>query len=161
MNTISEKMADKSIKKQLGVNKKAYFDYEIQEKIEAGLMLTGAEVKACRAGKVNLKGSYVAILEDGPYVMDLHITKYEFLDDKSYDAKVKRKLLLNRKEITRLEKAEKEAGMAIIPTELYLKNGLIKLEIAFGKGKKLHDKRQSIKNRESDRQIARTIKNLR
>jgi SsrA-binding protein len=147
--------------RQIAANKKAYFDYEIGDKLEAGIMLSGAEVKACRAGKVNMKGSYVAILSDGPYVMDLHITKYEFLDDKGYEPKQKRKILLNKKEIGAVSKAEKESGVAIIPTQMYFKNGLIKIEIGFAKGKKLHDKRNSIKNKDLNRQISRTLKNLR
>ena len=129
-------------------NKKAFFDYEILEKFEAGMILSGAEVKAIRAGKANLKGSYVAILSDGPYVFELHISEYDKRSDKViYNPIQKRKLLLNKKEIETLVKIEKTSGLTIVPTKIYFKRGLIKLEIAVGKGKKNYDKRNALKQK--------------
>lgn len=141
-------------------NKKAFFDYEIDEKIEAGIILTGPEVKSVRNGRVNLKGSYVAILSDGPYVIDMHISEYANAvnEQKNYNVKQKRKLLLNAKEIKKLQQIEKTGGLSVVPTKIYFKRGLIKLEIAVAKGKKLHDKRNSLKNKDQERQINRTLK---
>lgn len=141
-------------------NKKAFFDYDIQEKIEAGIILTGPEVKSVRNGRANLKGSYVAVLSDGPYVMDLHISAYEPANVAGYEPKAKRKLLLNKKEIKKLEDIEKATGLTIIPTNLYFKKGLIKLEIAIAKGKKLYDKRNSLKNKAQNLDIKRAIKHF-
>jgi SsrA-binding protein len=139
-------------------NKKAYFDYEIQDKLEAGLILTGPEVKSVRDGRVNLKGSYVAVLSDGPYVMDMHISEYAQAGLKHYEPKSKRKLLLNKKEIEKLLQIEKTGGLAVVPTKIYFKKGLIKLEIAVGKGKKMHDKRNSIKKSAQKIEIQRALK---
>lgn len=139
-------------------NKKATFDYEILNTFEAGIMLSGPEVKSIRLGRANLKGSYVAVLTDGPYVMDLHISDFTPAAQKNYNPTAKRKLLLNRKEIEQLEKAEKTSGLAIIPLKLYAKKGLFKLEIAIAKGKKLHDKRQSLKSKSQNIEIKRALK---
>ena len=139
-------------------NKKAYFDYDIQDKLEAGLILTGPEVKSVRNGRVNLKGSYVAVLSDGPYVIDMHINEYPQAALKHYEPKSKRKLLLNKKEIEKLLQIEKTGGLAVIPTKIYFKKGLIKLEIAVGKGKKMHDKRNSMKKSAQKIEIQRALK---
>jgi SsrA-binding protein len=141
-------------------NKKATFDFEILERLETGMMLSGAEVKSIRAGRASLKGSYVAVLSDGPYVMDLHISEYTPAGLKGYDPTKKRKLLLNKKEIEKLEKAEKTSGLAIVPLKLYAKKGLFKLEIAIAKGKKLHDKRQSLKSKSQNLEIKRALKHF-
>lgn len=139
-------------------NKKATFDYEIIEVFEAGIMLSGPEVKSIRLGRASLKGSYVALLSDGPYVMDMHIADFMPAAQKSYNPTAKRKLLLNKKEIDQLEKAEKTSGLAIVPLKLYTKRGLFKLEIAIAKGKKLHDKRQSLKSKSQNIEIQRALK---
>lgn len=151
---------EKQARKSICSNKKAFFDYEILEKFEAGMILSGAEVKACRGGKASLKGSYVAILSDGPYVIDMNISKYEFLSDQKYDPKARRKILLNKDEIEELSRAEKAGGLAVVPLELYLKRGLIKLEVAIVKGKKFRDKRATIKKRETDIEISRALKHF-
>jgi len=139
-------------------NKKAYFDYEVLEEMVAGLMLKGSEVKSIRAGKVNLKGSYVSVLEDGPYVSSMHISPYEPANIPSYDPIRKRKILLNKREIDKLIGAEKTAGLSVIPLKLFFKKGLIKMKIGICKGKKNRDKRASIKQRGQDREINRAMK---
>lgn len=144
----------------LAKNKKAFFDYEIVDQYEAGIMLKGYEVKAIRNGQVNLKGSYVLVAEDAAYVSGMHIGQYESANVADYDPTARRKLLLNRSELNKLVRAESEAGLTIVPLEMYLKKGLIKLKIAVVKGKKTRDKRQTIKRREDDRRIGRIMKNF-
>jgi SsrA-binding protein len=139
-------------------NKKAFHDYEILEQFEAGIKLAGYEVKSIRRSAVQMKGGYVAILTDGPYVMGVHITPYKYAHEHHIDPVIKRKLLLNAKEIAKLAKAEQTAGLTIVPLELYSKRGLIKLKIAIGRGKKLHDKRNSIKERDNQRIIGRLMR---
>lgn len=150
---------EKPTSSEIAKNKKAYFDYEILDEYEAGIMLKGYEVKSVRAGKVNLKGSRVSVLSDGSaYVMDMHISPYEQAGLKEYHPAEKRKLLLNRKEIEKLEDAENTAGLTIVPLKMYFKKGLIKLKIAVVKGKKTIDKRAKIKGKDQDIDIQRALK---
>jgi SsrA-binding protein len=154
----------KEKKKQdwIAKNKKAFHDYEILEEIEAGIILTGPEVKSIRAGKVNLKGSFVSILNDGKvYVNGMHVSPYNFADNTKYDEVRRRELLLNRGEIERFAKATNEAGVSIIPTRVYLKKGLVKLAISLARGKKKHDKRHDLKRKSQQREIDRSLKNFR
>jgi len=146
--------------KQIARNKKAYFDYEIIEEFETGVVLKGYEVKSVKSGRVNLKGAHVSVFSDGPYVMDMHIGSYPMADLKDYHPKKKRKLLLKSKEIDKIRKAETTAGLAIIPLTVYLKGGLVKLKIAICRGKKRHDKRQALKRKAQDRQVERAIRNM-
>lgn len=139
-------------------NKKAYFEYEILEEFEAGIVLVGPEVKSIRRSQVQMKGSYVALLQDGAYVVGMHISPYKFANHQEIEPTRKRKLLLNAKEIEKMESAEKTVGQTIIPLSIYSKQGLIKIKVAIVKGKKLHDKRQTIKEREQNRQIKRVLK---
>lgn len=140
-------------------NKKAYHDYQIIEEFEAGINLLGAEVKSIRAGRVQMKGSYVALLSDeAPYLVGLHISPYAYSHDRNLDPVRRRKLLLNKKEIVKLQRIEKETGTAIIPLEIYPKRGLIKVKIAIARGKKLFDKRQSLKSKAEKRKIDQTLK---
>lgn len=145
---------------EFGRNKKAYHDYELIEEFEAGIALLGPEVKSLRRGRVQLKGSYVAILTDGPYAMGIHITAYPFAH-KPLDPLRKRKLLLNQKEIDKLQRAEQTSGLTIVPLAFYDRNGLIKLKIAIGKGRKLHDKREKMKQNTIIRQTERIVKQYR
>ncbi len=145
---------------EFGRNKKAYHDYELLEEFEAGISLLGQEVKSVRRGRVQLKGSYVAILSDGPYTMGIHITPYPFAH-KPVDPVRKRKLLLNQKEIDKLQKAEQTSGLSIIPLALYDRKGLIKLKIAIAKGRKMHDKREKMKQDTMNRQVDRIVKQFR
>ena len=143
----------------LAQHKKAFHDYEIIEEIEAGLVLTGPEVKSIRRGRLNLKGSYVVILQDqAPWVVGMHVTPYSFADNRNYDEVRRRKLLLNRTEIDKLEKAVKTAGVSIVPTRVYVKKGMIKMAIAIARGKKSHDKRHDLKKKDQNREIERSIK---
>ncbi|PIQ78803.1 SsrA-binding protein [Candidatus Peregrinibacteria bacterium CG11_big_fil_rev_8_21_14_0_20_41_10] len=139
-------------------NKKAYRDYEILEEFEAGVKFMGPEVKSVRRGLIQMGGSYVALLTDGPYVMGIHISPYKFSHDRNLDPTRKRKLLLNQKEINAIQKAESTSGLTIIPLEFYPKGGLIKLKIAIAKGRKQHDKRQVLKEKDVNRRIDRTLK---
>lgn len=145
-------------------NKKAYFDYVILEKFEAGLMLSGQEVKALRTRGISLSGTYIIIRQDkaGPaeaFWVGANIPPYQPLNaDKSYDAKKDRKLLLNKEEIRYLLGKSKEKGLTLVPLSVYTKRRKIKLEFGLAKGKKKFDKRESIKKREVDRHIRNELK---
>lgn len=140
-------------------NKKAYFNYEILEKFEAGLVLIGQEVKSIRTGKISINGSYVVIRGEEAYLIGANIPPYQprnAPDD--YDSQKARKLLLERKEINYLIGKSKTKGFSFIPLKIYDKNAKIKLEFGIGKGKKKFDKRETIKKRTSQREINRELK---
>lgn len=140
-------------------NKKAYYNYEILDEYEAGIILTGQEVKSIRAGKVSLKGSYVILKGEEVYLVGATISPYQPKNTSSdYDPERFRKLLLNKKEIKQLIGKNKEKGLALIPLKIYTKHARIKLAFGIGKGKKKTDKRETIKRREVDRDIEREIK---
>ncbi len=144
--------------KSIAKNKKAYFDYEILEDFEAGIMLRGHEVKAARAGKVNLKGSHVIVKDEGVFVQGMHVGMYEQANLTSYDPYRPRQILLHAKERDQLVRAENESGSTVIPLEMYLKKGLIKLKIGIVRGKKKHDKRHGLKQKSQDRDVQRALK---
>ena len=138
----------------LSNNKKAYYDFEILDKIEAGLVLTGPEVKSAKAGQIDLKGSYVSLTSEGEaYLTKAHIAHYRpaATYQRDYDPDQNRKLLLKKRDLERLIGKSVEAGTTIIPLRAYIKNGYIKVEIAVARGKKKHDKRESIKKRDFER----------
>ena len=140
-------------------NKKAYFNYEILEKFEAGLALLGHEVKSLRAGHGSLIGSYVTIKLGGVFLVGALISPYqEGNTPESYDPRRPRRLLLNKKEITELINKTAKTGLTIVPLALYNKGRRLKLELALVRGKKKHDKRQTINKREADRTIGRVLK---
>ena len=140
-------------------NKKAKFSYEIQHTLNAGIQLNGTEIKSIRNNEANIKDAYCIILENELYVKNMHIAKYKMSMIEKYDSKRDRKLLLNRSEINKVQKMIQEKGMSVIPTKLFIsEKGFAKLEIGIGKGKKLFDKRETIKKRESKIEIARTKK---
>jgi len=143
----------------LAENKKALFDYEILEKYEAGLELSGQEVKSAKAGQIALKGSYVTFHNGKAYVLNMHITKYKpagaLLD---YDPTHTRQLLLHKKEIAYLQGKSMERGLTIVPLRVYTKQRLLKIEIAVARGKKTHDKRAVLKERDIKREINKIIK---
>ncbi|MGB4207713.1 MAG: SsrA-binding protein SmpB, partial [Smithellaceae bacterium] len=139
-------------------NKTAHRDYEITDTYEAGIVLTGTEVKALRAGKANLKDSYAVVNDDEIFLREMHIGHYEHGNRYNHDPLRPRKLLLHRREIRRLYGKSREKGLSLIPLRLYFKNSVVKVEIGVGKGKKLHDRRQDIKRREERRDISRTFK---
>ena len=139
-------------------NKKAYFDYFIEDTYEAGIALVGSEVKSIRLGQVNIKDTFCSVKGDEVFVMNMHIKPYEKGSYYNVDAKRPRKLLLHRREIDKLRGAVAQKSYTIVPTKIYFKDGLVKLEIGLAKGKELHDKRKSIAEKEVKREIQRTIK---
>ncbi|MBI2437010.1 MAG: SsrA-binding protein SmpB [Candidatus Magasanikbacteria bacterium] len=140
------------------IHKKAHFDYEILEKFEAGLILTGQEVKSIRAKQIKLTGSFVTIHNDEAFLTNAHIPLYTHAIAKDYDPTHSRKLLLKIKEIRYLRGKLQEKGLTIVPLSIYTKGRTIKLEIGIGKGKKKYDKRRVIKDRESKREMGRILK---
>lgn len=140
--------------KLVAENRKARFDYSIEDTYEAGLELRGSEVKSIRQGDVNLKDSYVAIADGQAYLQNAHISPYRASSYMNHIPERKRKLLLNRAELDKLKRAIEERGYTCVPLKLYFKCGWAKVEIALAKGKKAADKRQSIKGRDAARELA-------
>ena len=139
-------------------NKRARHDYHILEHWEAGLVLTGTEVKSLRDGKANLSDAY-AIVKDGEvYLLNLHISPYDKGNQFNHEPTRTRKLLLHRKEIRRMIGAVERQGLTLVPLELYFKKGIAKVQLALGKGKKLHDKRDDEKRRDDEREMARAVR---
>jgi SsrA-binding protein len=141
-------LAQQSDIKILSDNRSAGHDYLLSDRYEAGLVLTGTEVKAAKTGKVQLKESYAEITEGEAFLVNAHISEYSHGNLMNHMPVRRRKLLLHRGEIEKLRAETRERGLTIVPTKLYLKGGRIKVEIAVGKGKKFHDKREAIKAKE-------------
>ncbi|WP_319268782.1 SsrA-binding protein SmpB [uncultured Draconibacterium sp.] len=140
-------------------NRKASFNYELIERFVAGIKLVGTEIKSIRNGKVNLTDSYCTLINGEMYVINLHIAEYEMGTINNHIAKRDRKLLLNKKEIEKLDKKVKESGLTIVPTKLFVNDrGLAKLEIALARGKKTYDKRETLKSKDAKRDIDRAMK---
>ncbi|TSC91095.1 MAG: SsrA-binding protein [Parcubacteria group bacterium Licking1014_17] len=140
-------------------NPKANFDYQILETYEAGIILKGFEVKSIKGGKVSLRGAYVKILNGEPFLVGAIVSPYQPGNTPpDYDQQRNRKLLLNKKELNYLIGKSAEKGLALVPVKIYGKQGLVKLEIGVGKGKKKFDKRETIAKRESKRKIERLLK---
>jgi SsrA-binding protein len=139
-------------------NKKAYHEYFIEEKLEAGMVLQGTEVKSLRAGTVNLTDSFMLIREGEAFLHNLHISPYDFGNRANHQPDRQRKLLLHSKEISRLYGRVREQGYSVIPLRLYFKNGLVKVEIGLAKGKKLYDKREDLKKKDTQREISQALK---
>ena len=140
-------------------NPTAYHNYEIIQKIEAGIVLYGTEIKSIRAGKVNLKDSYASIERNGEiYVYSMHISPYDFGNIYNKDPMRPKKLLLNRKEINKLVGEVSKKGYTLVPISLYFKGNFVKLELGIGRGKKLYDKREDLKKKEAERKIDRYMK---
>lgn len=144
--------------KVLAQNKKAFHEYFIEDKYECGIVLVGTEVKSIRAGRVNLKDSYVKIKGGEAFVIGMHISPYEKGNIFNRDPFRERKLLLHKAELRRLARASQEQGFSIIPLSMYLKDGLVKMEIATAKGKKLYDKRESLAKRDAEREMERKLR---
>ena len=143
----------------LAGNKKAYFDYFVEDTFEAGIELVGTEVKSLRAGKANLKDAYAQITKTAElYVYNLHISPYEQGNQFNHEPLRPRRLLLHRAEIRRLIGKVKEKGYALIPLKLYFTHGLVKMELALATGKKLYDKRQTMAEKDAKREMDRTLK---
>ncbi|MBI3337654.1 MAG: SsrA-binding protein SmpB [Candidatus Staskawiczbacteria bacterium] len=142
----------------LSENKKAYYDYEILEKFEAGLVLQGQEVKSIKGGHISLTGSYIVFRQEEPYLIGAKIPAWQPKNaPEDYNPERLRKLLLNEKEINRLLGKSNERGFSIIPLKVYTKNGRVKLEFGIARGKKKYDKKEKIKKREADREINRAL----
>ena len=139
-------------------NPTARHNYFIDDTLEAGLVLTGTEIKSIRNGKVNIKDSYVTIKNSEAFVIGMHISPYEFGNINNPNPLRTRKLLLNRREINKLIGLIKQQGVSIVPITLYWKKDIVKLELGIGKGKKLYDKREDIAKKEAERKIERTLK---
>ncbi len=144
--------------KIVATNKKAYHEYYIEDTFEAGIMLTGTEVKSIRAGKVNLKESFCRIKDGEIFINNMNISPYEFGNRENHDPTRIRKLLLHHAEIDKLIRLTEQKGMTMVPTKIYFKQNYVKLEIGIGRGKNLHDKRQSLKSKEADREMAKAMK---
>ena len=140
-------------------NKKARYNFFIFDEIEAGIVLSGTEVKSMRKGKVSIKDSYADIRNGEVFLRQLHISPYKYAYYGNHDPLRTRKLLLHKFEIKRLIGKVKEKGFSIIPLKIYFKNSRVKIKIGFAKGKKLYDKRESIKQKDIKREMDREIKN--
>jgi SsrA-binding protein len=144
--------------KVVAANRKARYDYFIDETYEAGIALTGTEIKSVRAGRVNLRDSYVQVKNGELWLIDTHIAPYKQAGRSSHEPKRPRKLLMHRREIHRLQGRVQERGYTIVPLRLYLKNNKwAKVEIALARGKKLYDKRQAIRERDAQREMERAL----
>lgn len=139
-------------------NRKARFDYEIIDTYEAGLVLTGSEVKSIRNKQVQLKDSYVSFIGEEAFLQNAHISEYKASSYNNHAPERLRKLLLHRLELNKIYGALREKGLSCIPLKIYFKNGRIKLEIALAKGKKSHDKRESIKRKDANRELKKVLK---
>src|SRR5512135_682999 len=144
--------------KVVATNRKAYHDYHIEETHEAGIALTGTEIKSVRNGSVNLKDAYAVIKDGEAWLLNVHISPYEPASRQNVDPDRTRKLLLHRTEINRLMGRVQEKGLTIIPLRMYLKKNRAKIELALVRGKKQYDKREAISKRDSDREIQRALK---
>ena len=145
----------------LARNKKAFHDYFIEDRLEAGMELVGTEVKSVKAGKVSIKESFIRIIKNEIFIMNMHITPYEFGNINNLPESRVRKLLLNRKEIEKWAAKIKEQGYTIIPLSVYTKQRLVKMEIGLAKGKKLHDKREALKRKDQERDMKKVQKDFR
>ncbi len=149
-------MKNETNNKLIASNKKAYFDYNLSDIYEAGICLLGTEIKSIRKGQVNLKDSYIKITDNlEAYLINCHISPYEFGNINNHDPRRDRKLLLNKKEILKILNKIKQEQCTIVPTKMFFSGRWAKLEIALAKGKKLYDKRDSIKKKDIQRDIQR------
>jgi SsrA-binding protein len=149
----------KTGEKLIALNKKARHEYEFQEKFEAGLSLTGSEVKSLRAGKISFKDGFVRVADGEAWLRGVHIAPYENAGYAQHDPERDRKLLLHRHEITLLTRKIEAKGLTVVPVRMYFKQGKAKLEIALARGKQLHDKRQALKDRDLAREAQRQLDN--
>ena len=147
--------------KTVATNRKAYHNYLIQDTVEAGIVLTGSEIKSIRAGRVSLGDAYVRPEAGELWLLNAHISRYEASSYLSHEPTRPRKLLLHGKQIDALTTKVLEKGLTLVPLRLYIKGNLAKVEVALAKGKKLYDKRESIIRRETEREIGRVIKRKR
>ena len=146
-------------RKVVSTNKKAFHDYSIESTIEAGVVLTGPEVKSLRGGRASMRDGYAAIERDEVWLHNVHISPYSHATNISADPLRTRKLLLNRREIKKLTNKVREKGFALIPIRIYfISNGKVKIELGLARGKKMYDKRATLKKKQTDREIEREYK---
>lgn len=144
--------------KVVATNRKAYHDYFLEDTYEAGIVLTGTEIKSVRAARVNLRDGFVQIRGGEAWLINVHISPYDFGNRENHEPRRERKLLLHRQEIRKLQSKVSERGWTIVPLRMYLKNGRAKVEIALVRGKRLYDKKDAIAERDADRELRRAIK---
>ena len=157
--TMAEKKG--SGEKVIATNKKAFHDYFILEKMEAGIVLQGTEVKAIREGRLNLKDSYATIRTGEAFLVNCHISPYSHGNRENHDPTRSRKLLLHLKEIRKLIGKTQEKGLTLVPLRIYLKRGRIKVELGVARGKKMYDKRETERRKEADKEARTAMKNRR
>src|SRR2546429_1855448 len=143
--------------KVITANRQAYHDYTVERTVEAGISLVGTEIKSIREGKVNLRASYAIIRRGEVWLENAHIAVYEHGNRYNHDPVRSRKLLLHKREIEKLIGAVEQRGLTLVPLELYFKNGRAKVVLALGRGKKQHDKREDLKRRTEEREMARAV----
>jgi SsrA-binding protein len=151
-------MGDEGTPQTIAQNRRAFHDYFVEERYEAGLVLTGSEVKSLREGRANLKDAYARVLNDEVFLLGAHISPYGSASYNNHEPTRTRKLLLHRKEIQRLLGKTTQRGLTLIPLRLYWKDGRAKVELGLARGKRQHDKRDTTRAREAQREIARAIK---
>jgi SsrA-binding protein len=144
--------------KTITVNRKAYHDYTILESLEAGIVLSGSEIKSIRAGRVNIRDAYARPENSELWLVNAHIAAYEAASRFGHEPNQPRKLLLHRRQIDELTALVSQKGLTLVPLKLYIKKGTAKLELGVGRGKKLHDKREAIARRDTEREIERAMK---
>jgi len=152
------KEEEKTGRKVIASNRKAFHDYSVLEKLEAGLALVGTEVKSLRAGRVNFLDAFVTIKEGEAWLVKLHISPYDFGNRMNHEPLRRRKLLLHRNEILRLDQKVREKGLTLIPLGLHFMKGRVKLDLGLVKGKKLYDKRETIAKKDAQRDLDRNIR---
>lgn len=146
--------------KIIAKNKKALFDYEVLDKVEAGIVLSGTEIKAVRAGKLNIRDSFVRINNNQEaFIINMHIGAYDHGNVFNHEETRQRKLLLHKKEIAQLAQEVQEKSLTIVPLQAYIKDNRLKVEIALARGKKNYDKREAQKQKDADREIEKALKN--
>ncbi len=144
--------------KPVASNRKALHDYFVEDKFEAGIALTGTEIKSVRAGRVNLRDGFVQIKNGEAWLVNVHISPYDFGNRENHEPKRERRLLLHRREISKMLAKVSERGWTIVPLSMYLKNGIAKVEVALVRGKRLYDKRDAIAERDMDREMERELR---
>jgi SsrA-binding protein len=142
----------------IAVNKKARHDYFIEDTYETGIVLKGSEIKSIRNKKVNIEDAYILIKDKEAFVINMHISKYTYANIFNHEETRRRKLLLHKHEIIKIETKKKLQQVTVIPLKIYIKDGLAKLEIAIAKGKKLHDKRQDLATKDSNLRLQKIQK---
>jgi SsrA-binding protein len=146
--------------KQIATNRKAFHDYFLEDTYEAGIALTGTEIKSVRAARVNLRDGFVILRNREAWLVNVHISPYDFGNRENHEPRRERKLLLHSQELRKLQSKVSERGWTIVPLRMYLKDGRAKVEIALVRGKRLYDKKDAIAERDADRELRRVIKEL-